>query len=139
MVISDAKIHSHVTQINSITQHTDQHTSNMQPESPSAHHQTINQISLQSLSDQQTNLEQDEPSSSSVVQALEQTQTSGFTLYNLNSVTSTTPMEVHQYRSQPAEQPTATKASQANNTELIEMLNKNTSKAPMRTTANNAR
>ncbi|TST10039.1 Hemicentin-1 [Bagarius yarrelli] len=147
-VISDAKTPEvrtqkrHVTQINSIIDYTDQQkfqTSNMQPEFLSAHYQTIDQNSIESVSDQHTNSKLVEPSSNSVVQAHEPTQTSGFTMNNLNNVTSTTPVEVHQYRSQLTEQFTVTKASQANYTELIEMLDKNTSKAPMRTTANNAR
>ncbi|XP_058231005.1 titin isoform X2 [Hemibagrus wyckioides] len=135
------KRHVHVTPTNLITQHKDEilRPSHIQPESLSAQNQTFNQISLQGFSEQHTSSQQDHSSHSSVVQALELTQTSGFTLYDMNSVTSAAPVEVHQFRSQPAEQLTVTKASQANNTELLELLNKNTSKAPMRTTDNNAR
>lgn len=136
------KRHAHVSPTNLITQHPDQPVlppSHIQPESLSAHDQTFKQISLQGLSDKHTISQQDHSSSSSVVQPLELTQASGFTLYNMNSTSSTTSAEVHQYWSQSTEQLTATKASQANNTELVEMLNKNTSKAPMRTTDNNAR
>lgn len=136
------KRNAHVTPTNLITQHPDQpvfHPSHIQPESLSANNQTFKQIFLQGLSDQHTSSQQDHSSSSTVVQALELTQTSGFMLYNMKSITSTTPLEVHQYWSQSAEQFTATQSSQANNTELVEMLTKNTSKAPMRTTDNNAR
>lgn len=139
---STQKRHAHVTPTNLITQHPDQptlHLSHIQPESLSTHSQSFKQISFQGLSNQHTSSQQDHFSPSSLAQALELTQTSGFTLYNMNSITSTTPVEVHQYWSKPAEQITATKASQANNTELVELLNKNTSKAPMRTTDNNAR
>lgn len=134
------KRHAHVTPTNLITRHPDQpmlQLSQMKPESE--HNQTFKQISLQELSDQHTSSQQNYSFSSSVVQTLELTQTSGFTLNNMNSITSTTPVEVHQYWSQSAEQFTATKASQTNNTELVEMVNKNTSKAPMRTTDNNSR
>lgn len=136
------KRHALVTPTNLITQHPDQpilRPNHTQPESLSAHSQTFKQTSLQGLSEQDTSSQQDHHSPSSMVQPLELTQTSGFTFYNISSITSTTPAEVHQYWSQPAEHLTATKASQANNTELVDMLNKNTSKAPMRTTDNNAR
>lgn len=134
------KRHAPVTQANPINQHPDQpmvYTSQIQPESLPAHNQTFKQY-LQGIADQHTSSKQDHASPSSVVQPLDVTQTSGFTFYNMNSITSTTPAEFHQYWSQP-EELTATKASQPNNTELVEMLNKNTSKAPMRTTDNNAR
>lgn len=136
------KRHAHVTPTNLITQHPDQpmlHPSHIQPESLFTHSQTFKQASLQGLNNQHTSSQQDHSSPRSVAQALELTQPSGFTLYNMNRIDSTTFVEVHQYSNQPAQQVTGTKASQANNTELVEMLNKNTSKAPMRTTDNNAR
>lgn len=135
------KRHAPVTPANRITRHTDQptlHQTLIQPESLYAHNQTVKQ-SLPGLPDQRTSSQQDHSSPSSVVQPLELTQTSGFTFYNMNSITSTTTAEFRQYWSQPIEELTATKASQPNNTELVEMMNKNTSKAPMRTTDNNAR
>ncbi|KAI5088213.1 roundabout-like 1-like [Silurus meridionalis] len=136
------KRHALVTPANLITQHPDDpmlHWSHMKPLSLSSPSQTFKHILLQGPPDQHTSSQEAHASTSSLAQAHEITQTSGFTLYNKNSITSTTPMKVHQYWSQPAEQFTATKASQANNTELVEMLNKNTSKAPMRTTDDNAR
>ncbi|XP_046697205.1 roundabout homolog 1 [Silurus meridionalis] len=136
------KRHALVTPANLITQHPDDpmlHWSHMKPLSLSSPSQTFKHIFLQGPPDQHTSSQEAHASTSSLAQAHEITQTSGFTLYNKNNITSTTPMKVHQYWSQPAEQFTATKASQANNTELVEMLNKNTSKAPMRTTDDNAR
>ncbi|KAI5613263.1 roundabout-like 1-like [Silurus asotus] len=136
------KRHALVTPANLITQRPDEpmlHWSHMKPLSLSSPSQTFKHILLQGPSDQHTSSQEALASTSSLAQAHEITQTSGFTLYNKNSITSTTPIKVHQYWNQPAEQFTATKASQANNTELVEMLNKNTSKAPMRTTDNNAR
>ncbi|KAF5888677.1 hemicentin-2-like isoform X1, partial [Clarias magur] len=118
--------------------HTDQptmHPIHTKPESLSALNE---QVPPQGFSDQPTESRKEQSSPSAVVHHVKLTQTSGFTLNNVNSITSSTPVEIQQYWSQPAEQLTATKASQANNTELVEMLNKTTSKAPMRTTDNKA-
>ncbi|XP_072520598.1 protein sidekick-2 isoform X2 [Salminus brasiliensis] len=82
----------------------------------------------------------DHLSSSSVAQALHGlTQTHIFTGHSINTITTTSPLEVYQNWSHPTKQLTATKASQTNNTELVETVKKNTSKAPMKTTDNNAR
>ncbi|XP_053337512.1 uncharacterized protein LOC128509705 [Clarias gariepinus] len=112
------------------------HPIHTKPESLSA---LNDQMPPQGFSDQPTKSKQEQSSPGSVVHDLKLTQTSGFMLNNVNSITSSTPVGIQRYWSQPAEQLTATKAPQANNTELVEMLNKTTSKAPMRTTDNKAR
>uniref|UniRef100_A0A8B9HSP9 Ig-like domain-containing protein n=1 Tax=Astyanax mexicanus TaxID=7994 RepID=A0A8B9HSP9_ASTMX len=80
--------------------------------------------------------------SSSVAQALHGlTQTHSAKGYSVNSITTTSSLDVHQNWIQPTTKQltAATKAAQTNNTELVETMKKNTSKAPMRTTDNNAR
>ncbi|XP_062873902.1 uncharacterized protein LOC134335307 [Trichomycterus rosablanca] len=135
--------HSYITAPTPIIQHPDHPTlhPSLQAESWSVHTQFLRKTSR--LSNQHASSLQDHLSPSSIVQGLGQlTQVTGFTNYNMNSMnssTNTTDKEVNLSWSQPTEPLDATKASQTNNTEVVETLKKNTSKAPMRTTDNNAR
>ncbi|XP_017546472.2 contactin-2 [Pygocentrus nattereri] len=124
---------------NLITQLPDQPTldPSLKAQPQSAYTQSSEEISQ--LPEKHPNSHQGHSSPSSLAQVFHSlNQTTRFTNYNLKSTT-VAPVEVFQNWSQPIEQFSATKASQTNNTELVETLKKNTSKAPMRTTDNNAR
>ncbi|KAL7839800.1 hypothetical protein SRHO_G00264580 [Serrasalmus rhombeus] len=124
---------------NLITQLPDQPTldPSLKAQPQSAYTQSSEEISQ--LPEKHPNSNQGHSSPSSLAQVFDSlNQTTRFTNYILKSTT-VAPVEVFQNWSQPIEQFSATKASQTNNTELVETLKKNTSKAPMRTTDNNAR
>ncbi|KAI4900202.1 hypothetical protein NFI96_000493 [Prochilodus magdalenae] len=128
------------TPTNLITQQPEQPTLDPGPKAKpqSAYTQSSEEISQ--VPEQHSNSNQGQSSPSSLAQALDSLNlTTGVAAFNIKSITTTAPLEVFQNWSQPTEQLGATKASQTNNTELVETQKKNTSKAPMRTTDNNGR
>lgn len=126
----------HITLTNPDTQHLDQPTldSSLKAQLQSAYTQSSEDINPLPGQHPKSNHVHSTPSSmAQVLNGLNQT--TKLTAYNKNGVTTTAPMEAYQNWSHP----TSTKVSHSNNTELVETLKKNTSKAPMRTTNHNAR